>query len=184
MHDSGAFGSLSANSPPDTALIAQHLARASGVVTLAIIFVGVACARELALIVYAVLFAIPHAVFAVARASRKWQAWGWAIACVNIGVGLASATITTLHITRHVGHSQVAMLVFLMALLLSQFAQLILVRRVFPEGIAFGRPLFRLTLYYVSLLLVVAATLPNWYVPPQYRKVPETPMRSHPLEPQ
>ncbi|HWS17011.1 MAG TPA: hypothetical protein VN223_03315, partial [Candidatus Elarobacter sp.] len=63
----------------------------------------------------------------------------------------------------------IAMLVFLLALLLSQTAQLIFVRRAFPGTIAFGTPLFRVALYYVCVLLVVAATLPNWYVPPIVR---------------
>jgi len=33
-----------------------------------------------------------------------------------------------------------------------------------------GKPLFRTALYYICLLLVVAATLPNWYVPRTVRR--------------
>jgi hypothetical protein len=115
---------------------------------------------------YAVLFAIPHAVFVAARSSRKWQAWGWAIAWVISAVLLLMGAYTALKIMRHAHGSQIVMLVFLVALLLSQTAQLIFVRRAFPGTIAFGTPLFRVALYYVCVLLVVAATLPNWYVPP------------------
>src|ERR1051325_10434478 len=56
-----------------------------------------------------------------------------------------------------------------LALFLSQAAQIIFVRRAFRGKIAFGTPLFRVALYYVCVLLVVAATLPNWYVPPAVR---------------
>lgn len=34
----------------------------------------------------------------------------------------------------------------------------------------FGTPLRRTILYYVCLLLVVGATLPNWFVPPNVRR--------------
>jgi len=47
---------------------------------------------------------------------------------------------------------------------------LIFVRRAFPGKIAFGTPLFRVALYYVCVLLLVAATLPNWYVPHTVRR--------------
>ena len=71
---------------------------------------------------------------------------------------------------RRAHRSDVAMLVFLIALLLTQIAQLIYVRRAYSGRIALGAPLLRSTLYYACLLLVVGATLPNWYVPPIVRR--------------
>lgn len=40
----------------------------------------------------------------------------------------------------------------------------------FQGKIAYGKPLFRASLYYLCLLIVVGATLPNWYVPPAVRR--------------
>lgn len=145
-------------------------ARVSGLAALAVIFAGVTYSRELGFMVYAILFAIPHAVFVAARSSRKWQAWGWAIAWVISALALLLAAFIALRIMRHAQGSQILMLVFLLALLLSQTAQLIFVRLAFAGTIAFGTPLFRVALYYVCVLLVVAATLPNWYVPPIVRR--------------
>jgi hypothetical protein len=105
-----------------------------------------------------------------ARSSRKWQAWGWAIGWVVSALALLLAAFIALKIFRRPQGSQIAMLIFLVALLLSQAAQMIFVRRAFPGKIAFGTPLFRVALYYVCVLLVVAATLPNWYVPPTVRR--------------
>jgi hypothetical protein len=162
-------GDLRAQSAARTAAFDQRSARVSGLVALAIIFGGVAYSRELGFMAYAVLFAIPHAAFLGARSSRKWQAWGWAIAWAVSALALLLSAFTALKIMRLAQSSQIAMLVFLLALLLSQTAQLIFVRRAFPGTIAFGTPLFRVALYYVCVLLVVAATLPNWYVPPIVR---------------
>jgi hypothetical protein len=159
-------GSLPAQSAPRAASFDQRAARVSGLAALAVIFAGVAYSRELGFMVYAVLFAIPHAVFVAAGGSRKWQAWGWAIAWVISALALLLATFTALKIMRHAHGSQILMLVFLLALLLSQTAQLIFVGRAFAGTIAFGTQLFRVVLYYVCVLLVVGATLPNWYVPP------------------
>src|SRR6478672_5333067 len=157
-------GNLPAQSAPRTAVFDQRLARVSGLAALAVIFAGVAYSRELGFMIYAVLFAIPHAIFVAARSSRKWQAWGWAIAWVISALALLLAVVTALKVMRHAQGSQVVMLVFFLALLFSQTAQLIFVRRAFAGAIAFGKPLFRVVLYYVCVLLVVAATLPNWYV--------------------
>ena len=162
-------GNLPAQSAPRTAVFDQRLARVSGLAALAVIFAGVAYSRELGFMIYAVLFAIPHAIFVAARTSRKWQAWGWAIAWVISALALLLAVVTALKVMRHAQGSQVVMLVFFLALLFSQTAQLIFVRRAFAGAIAFGKPLFRVVLYYVCVLLVVAATLPNWYVPPGVR---------------
>lgn len=162
-------GNLPAQSAPRTAVFYQRWARVSGLAGLAVIFAGAAYSRELGFMIYAVLFAIPHAVFVAARSSRKWQAWGWAIAWLISAVALLLAAVTALKIMRHAQGSQMLMLVFFLALLLSQTAQLIFVRRAFAGAIAFGTPLFRVVLYYVCILLVVAATLPNWYVPPGVR---------------
>jgi hypothetical protein len=162
-------GNLPDQSAPRTAVFYQRWARVSGLGALAVIFAGAAYSRELGFMIYAVLFAIPHAVFVAARSSRKWQAWGWAIAWLISALALLLAAVTALKILRHAQGSQVVMLVFFLALLLSQTAQLIFVRRAFAGAIAFGKPLFRVVLYYVCVLLVVAATLPNWYVPPGVR---------------
>ena len=142
----------------------------SGLAALAVIFACAGYSRELGFMVYAVLFAIPHAVFVGARSSRKWQAWGLAIGWVTSTVALFLAAVTVVKIMRNAQGSQIAMLGFLLALLLSQAAQIIFVRRAFLGKIAFGTPLFRVALYYVCVLLVVGATLPNWYVPPAVRR--------------
>jgi hypothetical protein len=157
---------LPAQNEPHTIRFDHRPARVSGLAALAVIFVGAGYSRELGFMVYAVLFAIPHAVFVVARSSRKWQAWGLAIGWVTSAAALLLAAFIGLKIMRNPQGSQIAMEVFLLALLLSQAAQVILVRRAFPGEIAFGTPLFRVALYYVCVLLVVGATLPNWYVPP------------------
>jgi hypothetical protein len=163
-------GNLPAQSAPRTAVFDQRAARVSGLAALAVIFAGVAYSRELGFMVYAVLFALPHAVFVSARSCRKWQAWGLAIAWVTSAIALLLAAFTALKITRHAQRFQIAIVVFVLALLLSQTAQMIFVRRAFLGKIAFGTPLFRVALYYVCVLLVVAATLPNWYVPPTVRR--------------
>jgi hypothetical protein len=170
MPDPVAVGNVPLESPQsDIAVFDQRLARVSALATLATIFAAVAYSRESGFAVYAVLFAIPYAVFGLVRGSRKWQAWGWALAWLITTVTLVATASTSIRILRHVHHSEIAALVFLMVLLLTQAAQLIFVRRAFPGTIAFGAPLFRNALYYVCLLLVVAATLPNWYVPPIVR---------------
>jgi hypothetical protein len=166
MTDPDPSGNLPAQITPRTAVFDQRPARVSALAALAVLFAGVAYSSELGFMVYAVLFAIPHAVFVGTRSSRKWQAWGWSIAWIISAVALLLAAFTALKIIRHTQGHQIAMLVFLLALLFSQTAQLIFVRRAFPGTIAFGTPLFRVALYYVCILLVVAATLPNWYVPP------------------
>ncbi len=171
MADPVAFGGVPpGNPPPPEGAVFVRLARVAALAALAVIFAGIAYSRESGFIIYAVLFAIPYAVFVPARSSRTWQAWGWAIAWVIIALALVPTIITTLSVMRRAHRSEVAMLVFLIALLLTQVAQLIFVRRAFSGKIAFGRPLFRSTLYYVCLLLVVAATLPNWYVPAIVRR--------------
>ncbi|MGH9567602.1 MAG: hypothetical protein ACRD4I_16625 [Candidatus Angelobacter sp.] len=169
MPDPDPSGNLLAPSAPRTAVFDHRPARVSGLAALAVLFAGVAYSREPGFMVYAVLFAIPHAVFVGARSSRKWQAWGLAIGWVTSVVALLLAAFTALKIMQNPQGSRIAMEVFLLALLLSQAAQMIFVRRAFPEQIAFGTPLFRVALYYVCVLLVVAATLPNWYVPPTQR---------------
>jgi hypothetical protein len=163
-------GNLMAQSEPRTALFDQRPARVSGLAAVAVICAAAAYSRELGFMIYAVLFAIPHAVFVGARSSRKWQAWGWAIGWVVSALALLLAAFIALKIFRRPQGSQIAMLIFLVALLLSQAAQMIFVRRAFPGKIAFGTPLFRVALYYVCVLLVVGATLPNWYVPPNVRR--------------
>ncbi len=163
-------GNLLAQNDPRTARFDHRPARVSGLAALAVIFACAGYSRELGFMVYAVLFAIPHAVFVGARSSRKWQAWGLAIGWVTSTVALFLAAFTVVKIMRNAQGSQIAMLGFLLALLLSQAAQIIFVRRAFPGKIAFGTPLFRVALYYVCVLLVVGATLPNWYVPPAVRR--------------
>jgi hypothetical protein len=172
---------LPAQNAPRTPVFDHGSARVSGLAALAVIFAGVAYSRELGFMVYAVLFAIPHAVFVAARSSRKWQAWGWAMAWAISAVALLLAAVTALKIMRHAQGSQILMLAFFLALLLSQTAQLIFVRRAFAGAIAFGTPLFRVVLYYVCVLLVVAATLPNWYVPPgvHHENKPAKSLRGH-----
>ncbi len=164
-----AFGNVAAGSPPPGASVFdQRMARASALAALATIFASSAYLGESGFTVYAVLFAIPYVVFALAPCSRKWQAWGWALAWVTVGLALATALLTTLRIIRGADRAGTVMLAFLMTLLLTQAAQLIFARRAFSGTIAFGRPLFRCALYYICFLLVVAATLPNWYVPPAH----------------
>ena len=161
---------LPAKNEPRTTIFDHRPARVSGLAALAVIFAGAGYLREHGFMVYAVLFAIPHAVFVGARSSRKWQARGLAIGWVTSAVALLLAAVTVLKIMRNAQGSQIAMLGFFLALFLSQAAQIIFVRRAFPGKIAFGTPLFRVALYYVCVLLIVAATLPNWYVPPAVRR--------------
>lgn len=163
-------GNLMAQSEPRTARFDQRPARVSGLAAVAVICAPAAYSGEVGFMVYAVLFAIPHAVFVGARSSRKWQAWGWAIGWVISTLALLLAAFIALKIFRRPQGSQIAMLIFLVVLLLSQTAQMIFVRRAFPGKIAFGTPLFRVALYYVCVLLLVAATLPNWYVPHTVRR--------------
>jgi hypothetical protein len=161
---------LLAHNEPRTAMFDQRVARVSGLAALAVMFAAASYSRELGFVVYAALFAIPHGVFVCARSSRKWQAWGLAIGLVTSAVALLLVASTALKVMRSPQGSEIAMLSFLLALLLSQVAQMIFVRRAFLGKIAFGTPLFRVALYYTCVLLVVGATLPNWYVPPTVRR--------------
>jgi hypothetical protein len=170
MANPAAFGSPGDPPPPEGAGFNRRMARVSALAALAVIFAGIAYSHESGFIIYALLFAIPYFVFVLARGGRKWQAWGWALAWVIIAFAWVPAVFTTLSITRRAHRSDVAILVFLTALLLTQGAQLIFVRRAFPGKITFGTPLLRATLYFVCWLLVVGATLPNWYVPPIVRR--------------
>ena len=170
MPDPEPSGNLPAESAPRTAAFDQWPARVSGLAALTVIFAAVAYSREFGFMLYAVLFAIPHAVFVAARSSRKWQAWGWAIAWVIVAFALLLAAFTAVKMMHQARSSEIATLAFLLTLLLSQIAQLIFVRRAFPGTITFRTPLFRVALYYVCVLLVVGATLPNWYVPPNVRR--------------
>jgi hypothetical protein len=169
--DPVAFGTPPVETPEaNTEGFNLGLARVSALVALASIFAAVVYSGESGFAWYAVLFAVPYAFFICGRSSRRWQAWGWALAWVTFALALAPAIFTTLKIMRRVHRAEIAMLVFLVALLLSQAAQLIFVRRAFSGTIAFGKPLFRTALYYVCFLLVVAATLPDWYVPPAVQR--------------
>ena len=161
---------LPAKNEPRTTIFDHRPARVSGLAALAVIFAGAGYLREHGFMVYAVLFAIPHSVFVGARSSRKWQARGLGIGWITSAVALLLTAFTVLKIMRNAQGSQIAMLGFFLALFLSQAAQIIFVRRAFPGKIAFGTPLFRVALYYVCVLLIVAATLPNWYVPPAVRR--------------
>ena len=150
---------------PEGAGFDRRMARVSALAALAVIFAGIAYSHESGFIIYALLFAIPFTIFILARPSKQWHAWGWALAWVIIALTLVPAIVTTFRITRRAHLSDVVVLIFIVALLLMLAAQLIFVRRDSPGKIAFGTPLLRGTLYYVCLLFVVAATLPNWYVP-------------------
>ena len=161
---------LPAKNEPRTTIFDHRPARVSGLAALAVIFAGAGYLREHGFMVYAVLFAIPHAVFVGVRSSRKWQARGLGIGWITSAVALLLTAFIVLKIMRNAQGSQIAMLGFFLALFLSQAAQIIFVRRAFPGKIAFGTPLFRVALYYVCVLLIVAATLPNWYVPPAVRR--------------
>jgi hypothetical protein len=173
---------LPAQNEPHTARFDHRPARVSGLAALAVIFAGVAYSHELGFMIYAVLFAIPHAVFVGAKSGRKWQAWGLAIGWITSTVALLLTAFTALKLTRNPQGFQIVMLGFFLALLLSQAAQIIFVRRAFPGKIAFGTPLFRVALYYVCVLLVVAATLPNWYVPPAVRRKSKSVKSPHAAE--
>lgn len=147
----------------------RRMARVCALAALAVIFVGV-YSRENGLIVYAILVAIPFIGFLLARSSPKWQAWGWALAWVGIAFTAVSILFTTFSIARRAHRSDVVVLGFLMVLLLTLAAQLVFVRRAFQGRISYGTPLLRASLYYLCLLIVVGATLPNWYVPPAVRR--------------
>jgi hypothetical protein len=171
MPDPVAFSNEPPDSlPPGIAVFDRRMARVSALAALCVVFAAVAYSSESGFTVYAVLFAIPYVVFGLARSSRKWQAWGWALAWVIIALALVATVFSTLSIMRRAHRSEIATLFVLVALMLSQAVQLIFVRRAFSGSIAFGRPLFRTVLYYVCLMLVLAATLPNWYVPPVVRR--------------
>jgi hypothetical protein len=172
MTDPVAFGNLppGIRPLPEGAVFDPYLARVAALAALAAIFAGTAYSRESGFTVYAILFAIPYAAFVLTRSSRKWQTWGWALAWVTIALALVPTIVTTLRIMRRAHRSEIALLVFLVVLLLTQAAQLFFVRRAFSGTIAFGTPLFRSALYFVCLLLIVAATLPNWYVPAIMRR--------------
>jgi hypothetical protein len=146
------------------------MARVCALATLAVIFAAVAYSRENGFYAYTVLLAIPYLVFVLAHSSRKWQAWGWALAWVMIALAAVQGSFTTVNLARRAHRSDVVVLVFLIALLLTLTGQLVFVRRAFPEKIAYGTPLFRASLYYLCLLILVGMTLPNWYVPPAVRR--------------
>jgi len=170
MADHIASGNLSSGTPlPAGPVFDQRMARVSALAALATLLAAIVYSRQAGFAVYGVLFAIPYIIFVLARSGRKWQAWGAALAWVVIALALFPATFITIRIIRPAHRSDLAMLVFLFALMLTQAAQLIFVRRSFAGIIAVGKPLFRSVLYYVCVLLVVAATLPNWYVPPAVR---------------
>jgi hypothetical protein len=156
--------------PPERAGFDRRMARVSASATLAVVFAGLAYSRENGFYVYAALLAIPYVVFLLARSTRKWQAWGWALAWVIVALAAVQTFLTTVSITRRAHRSDLVVLVFLIALLLTLAAQLVFIRRSFPGKIAYGKPLFRASLYYLCLLIVVGATLPNWYVPPVVRR--------------
>ncbi len=158
---------------PERARFDRRMARVCALATLAVVFAGIFYSRETGFIIYALLLAIPYIVFVLARGSRKWQAWGWALAWEIIAFAAVQTFLTTVSIARRGHRSDVVVLVFLIALLLTLIAQLIFVRRAFPGKIAYGKPLFRATLYYLCLLILVGATLPNWYVPPAVRRESE-----------
>ena len=157
-------------SPPETAVVDRRLARVAAAAASAAIFAAIAYWRESGLFIYGILFAIPYAAFVLARSSGMWRAWGWALAWTTIALAIVPTAVTAVAVIRHAHRSEIAPLVFLLVLLFTQVAQLVFVRRTFPGTIAFGRPLFRAVLYYLCWLLVVAATLPNWYVPPIVRR--------------
>jgi len=159
-----------ADRPPPNTAVDQRLARVSALAAIATIFAAVAYSRESGFAVYAALFAIPYVVFGLGRSSKKWQAWGTALAWGMIALSLAAAAFPAFSTLRRAHRSQIAALVVLIALLITQVAQLIFVRRAVPGKIAFGRRVFRILLYYACSLLVLAATLPNWYVPPIVRR--------------
>lgn len=157
-------------SPPEGTGFNQRMARVCALAPLAVVIAGVAYSRQNGLIAYAVLFAIPFIAFVVARSSQKWQAWGWALAWVSIALAAVPILFTVRTITRRGHRSDVVVLVFLVALLLTLVPQMVFVRRSFSGKISYGRPLFRTSLYYSCVLFVVGATLPNWYVPPAVRR--------------
>ena len=104
---------LPAQNEPRTTMFDHRPARVSGLAALAVIFAGAGYLREPGFMVYAVLFAIPHAVFVGARSSRKWQARGLAIGWITSAVALLLAAFTVLKIMRNAQGSQIAMLGFI-----------------------------------------------------------------------
>lgn len=157
-------------SSAEVAAFDQRMARVAALAAITVILAGIAYTREIGFIVYGVLFAIPPAVFGLARSTRKWQAWGWALAGVVTVLALVPTVLTTLRITHRTHHSDRVLLAFLTALLLTQAAQLIYIRRAYSGRIAVGTPLLRCTLYYGCSLLIVGVSLPNWYVTPIVRR--------------
>src|SRR6185312_3661990 len=123
---------LPAKNEPRTTIFDHRPARVSGLAALAVIFAGAGYLREPGFMVYAVLFAIPHAVFVGARSSRKWQARGLAIGWITSALALLLTAFTVLKIMRNAQGSQIAMLGFFLALFLSQAAQIIFVPARFP----------------------------------------------------
>jgi hypothetical protein len=156
--------------PSERAGFNHSMARVCALAALALIFAGIAYSRESGFIIYAVLLAIPYGVFVLARSSRKWQAWGWALAWVIIALDAIQITFTTHSLMRRAHRSDVVVLVCLITLLLALAAQLVFVRRAFRGRFSYGTQLFRASLYYVCLLILVGATLPNWYVMPAVRR--------------
>src|SRR6185503_2692463 len=100
---------LPAQNEPRTTIFDHRPARVSGLAALAVIFAGAGYLREPGFMVYAVLFAIPHAVFVGARSSRKWQAWGLAIGWITSAAALLLAAFTAPNIMRNPQASQIAM---------------------------------------------------------------------------
>ncbi len=146
------------------------MARVCASAALTVILAGIAYSRENGFFIYALLLAIPYIVFVLARSSRKWQAWGWALAWVIIAFDGIQIAFTTHSLMHRAHRSDVVVLVFLIGLLLTLAAQLVFVRLSFRGKISYGTPLVRASLYYSCLLIVVGATLPNWYVPPAVRR--------------
>lgn len=156
--------------PPERAGFNRRMARVCALAALAVIFAGIAYSRESGFIIYALLLAIPYIVFILARSSRKWQAWGWALAWVIVAFDAIQIAFTTHSLMRRAHRSDAVVLVFLIALLFALAAQLVFVSRAFLGKFSYGTPLFRVSLYYMCLLILVGATLPNWYVMPAVRR--------------
>jgi len=162
----------SPGTPPQDAVFDPRLvmqARAMALTTLAVIFGSIVYSRETGFTPYAVLFAIPYVVFMVTRASRKWQAWGWALGCTTLFFSLLPVVFAVKSVLSRPHHSDVALLIFLLLVAFAQIGQMLFVRRASAGKIPFLQPLVRSILYYVCVLFVVAATLPNWFVPATVR---------------
>jgi len=170
MADPAAFGKLPSGDPPppETPIFDRSMARLARLAALAMLFViisGLVYSDEGGASAYVILVSIPYVIFMVARTSRKWQAWGWALACVTITLALVPTVVTVRSIMHRAHRSTIGILIFLMALLLTQAAQLMFVRRASAGKFVFGTPLLRCVLYDVGVLLFVGVTLPSWYVP-------------------